>query len=118
MEVKKIIIIAIMLILALSTNVKSAEPEITANSVAVIDCIDGKILYSKNMDERLYPASLTKVLTAIIVVENCDMKQEITMTQSAINNVKSGYLTSNIKPGEVFTVESLTKSEFKVRPGS
>lgn len=107
MEVKKIIIIAIMLILALSTNVQSAEPEITANSVAVIDCIDGKILYSKNMDERLYPASLTKVLTAIIVVENCDMKQEITMTQSAINNVKSGYLTSNIKPGEVFTVEEL-----------
>ena len=73
----------------------------------VIDFIDGKILYSKNADEKLYPASLTKVLTAILVVEKCGLQDNVTINQSAIDKVESGYLTANLKTGEVFTVEQL-----------
>ena len=87
--------------------VQAKEPEITATSGMVIDCIDGKILYSKNADEKLYPASLTKVLTAILVVEKCGLQDNVTINQSAIDKVESGYLTANLKTGEVFTVEQL-----------
>ncbi len=107
MKVKKILILIAIAIMLLASSVKATEPEITATSAVVIDCIDGKILYSKNMDEKLYPASLTNVLTAILVVENCNMEDEVTISQSAIDNVQSGYLTANIKPGEILTVEQL-----------
>lgn len=107
MKFRKIIAISLFLIVMLCSVVYASEPEITATSAAVIDCIDGKILYSKNMDEKLYPASLTKVLTAILVVENCNMQDEVTISASAINNVQSGYLTAGIKEGEILTVEQL-----------
>ena len=86
---------------------KAKEPDITATSATVIDCIDGKILYSKNMDEQLYPASLTNVLTAILVVENCNLEDKVTISANAIRNVETGYLTANIKEGEIFTIEQL-----------
>lgn len=107
MRVKKILMIFAFFILVFCTDVFAETPEITATSGAVIDCIDGKILYSKNMDEKLYPASMTKVLTAILVVENCDMQDEVVISSKAINNVQSGYLTAGIKEGEILTVEEL-----------
>lgn len=107
MKIKKIVLIVMFIMLMFCGTVNAEEPEITATSATVIDCLDGKILYSKNMDEKLYPASMTKVLTAILVVENCNMKDEVTISQSAINNVQSGYLTANIKAGEILTVEQL-----------
>lgn len=107
MKLRKILIIVACLIAILMPCVQANEPEITATSGMVIDCIDGKILYSKNADEKLYPASLTKVLTAIIVVEKCGLQDNVTINQSAIDKVESGYLTANLKTGEVFTVEQL-----------
>lgn len=107
MKSRKILIIVLCLIALLTPCVKAKEPEITATSGMVIDCIDGKILYSKNADEKLYPASLTKVLTAILVVEKCGLQDNVTINQSAIDKVESGYLTANLKAGEVFTVEQL-----------
>lgn len=107
MRIKRILLVFIITILTFTTTVSAQTPEITATSGIVIDCIDGKILYEKNMNEKLYPASMTKVLTAIIVVENCNMQDEVTISKSAINNVQSGYLTANIKEGEILTVEQL-----------
>jgi len=107
MNLRKILLICIFFLIVLCTTVNAETPEITATSGAVIDCIDGKILYSKNMDEKLYPASMTKVLTAILVVENCEMQDEVTISKTAINSVQSGYLTANIKEGEILTIEQL-----------
>ena len=50
---------------------------------------------------------LTKLLTALLVVENCDMNEEVVISQNAINKVQSGYLTANIKAGEILKVEQL-----------
>lgn len=107
MKIKKILLVLAFLILIMQSIVNAETPEITATSAVVIDCIDGKILYGKNMDEKLYPASVTQVLTAIVVIENCDMQEQVTVSQNAISNVQTGYLTANIKDGEVLTVEQL-----------
>lgn len=107
MNVKKVLMLFIIIFLICIGNVKAAEPEITATSATVIDCIDGKFLYSKNAEEKLYPASLTKVLTAIVVVENTNLQDEVTISNTAIKNVESGYLTSNLEVGEILTVEQL-----------
>ncbi len=107
MKLLKVIILFIFLFVISMPIVYAEEPPITATSAAVIDCIDGKILYNKNMDEKLYPASLTKILTAILVVENCDLQDVATVSQHAIDSVEYGYLTANIKAGEQLTVEQL-----------
>ena len=87
MRIRKILILLVLFTVILVPGVNAVEPEITATSATVIDCIDGKILYSKNMDEKLYPASLTNVLTAILVVENCNLEDKVTISANAIRNV-------------------------------
>ena len=67
----------------------------------------GQILYERNSNEKLYPASITKVLTAIVAVENCSLDERVTISQSAIDSVEEGYVTSNLKVGEELTVEEL-----------
>ncbi len=107
MRIKRILLVFILLIITFTTIVNAETPEITATSGVVIDCIDGKVLYEQNMNEKMYPASMTKILTAILVIENCNIQDEVTISKSAINNVQSGYLTANIKEGEILTVEQL-----------
>ena len=107
MRVKKIVLVFLLFLIIITGKVYADMPEITATSAAVIECIDGKIIYSKNVDEKVYPASLTKVLTAIMVVENCELQEEVVVSENAINKVQAGYLTSGIKPGEKLTVEQL-----------
>ena len=67
----------------------------------------GQILYERNSDERLYPASLTKILTAIVVMENADLSQTATISEAALNSVEYGYVTSNLKSGDTLTIEEL-----------
>lgn len=67
----------------------------------------GQILYERNSNEKMYPASLTKVLTAIVVMEHCNLDEKVTVSQTAIDSVEYGYLTANLKAGETFTVEDM-----------
>lgn len=80
---------------------------ITAESVVLIDSISGKILYSKNKDELKYPASTTKILTAILTIENCNLDDVITASSTAINSIPSGYSNAAIQVGEKLTVKEL-----------
>lgn len=76
MKIKKIFIILLctFLILIPFGNVLSADivnqPSISADASIVIDNKTNKILYSKNENKKMYPASTTKILTAILVIEN------------------------------------------------
>lgn len=67
----------------------------------------GQILYERNSNKILYPASLTKILTAIVVMEHCNLEDIVTVNQSAIDSVEYGYVTANLQAGETFTVEDL-----------
>ena len=50
-----------------------AEPQIQAQGAVVIDTATGQILYGKNANTKYYPASITKLMTALLVIENCDL---------------------------------------------
>lgn len=67
----------------------------------------GQTLYERNSDTQLYPASLTKVLTAIVIMEHCNLEDSVTVNQTALDSVEYGYTVINLKAGEVFTVEEL-----------
>ena len=57
---------------------ESEVPDVTAKAVLVMDLTTGDILYENNADERMYPASITKILTGIIVIENVSLGATLT----------------------------------------
>ena len=76
-----------------------------------MDANPGAIVYAKNEHQELYPASLTKIMTALLVVEAIDkgqlsLDQEVTAS-STIESLDTDGSTANIKPGEIMTVEQL-----------
>ena len=77
--------------------------DVSATAAVLMDCGNGQILYEKNADKRMLIASTTKILTALVVLENCGMQQEVTVLPGHMAEGSSMYL----KPGEKMTVESL-----------
>ncbi len=69
--------------------------------------IHGKTLYEKDAYSATYPASTTKILTAILVLENCDLNEEVAASFEAINSVYAGGTTASIQENEKFTVRDL-----------
>ncbi len=68
----------------------------------------GKVLYEKNTYDTAYPASLTKMLTAIVVMENCNLTDIVTYDEDkALEGIQSGYITSNLDDGEQATIEQM-----------
>ena len=74
-------------------------------SAILMEVDTGTILYSKNINEPLYPASTTKLMTALLVVENCQMDEVVTFSDSAIDNTEWGSSRIGIMKGEQLTVE-------------
>lgn len=73
----------------------------------LMDMDSGKILYNKNAYERSYPASTTKIMTAILTLEHCELTDTAIASHSAIYDVPSGYSNANIIEGEELTIEQL-----------
>ena len=80
-------------------------PSIEGQSAVLMDAVTDSVLYSKNADEKLYPASITKIMTALLACENLDMNDTITMSQEAAYGIESGSSSIYAETGEVFTVE-------------
>ena len=74
-----------------------------ATSAVAVDASNGRVLFSKEPDRKIYPASTTKVMTALLTLENLDMDQEVTVTKSCMVGETSIYL----EDGETLTVREL-----------
>ena len=79
-------------------------PELGAEAAYLLEASTGTVLYAKNMDERLYPASTTKILTCLIAVENCSMDEIITFSHDAVFSLESGSSNIGIDPGQSMTL--------------
>ena len=112
MKVKKILLILIFIFFIIGgINFSFADeqnnvPSINGASAILIDNRTNKVLYSKNEDSKMFPASTTKIMTAIITLENCSLDEQATASFDAVN-IPEGYATADIKIGETFTVEQL-----------
>ena len=93
-------------------NARADKFEVDARAALLIDVATGETLYEKEAHTRNYPASITKVMTALLTLEAVDagrlrMDQEITAQESAFENLAADGSTANIKAGETMTVENL-----------
>ena len=84
-----------------------SSPNVYAPSCILMDLNTGKILFSKNANDKMYPASTTKVMTAILTLENCKLTDIVTVTHDAVYSVPSGYSIANLFEGEQLSVEQL-----------
>ncbi len=111
--IRKVLILTLMIILFLQITLFAKEinqeefSDITAPNMMIVETNTGKILYQKNIDEKIYPASITKLMTAILVVENCELDEIVTISENAVISVPSGYVNANLQVGEELTVEDL-----------
>ena len=77
---------------------------IEAEGGILVDASSGCVLYGKNIHERYYPASITKILTALIVIERCNLDDTITFSYDAVHNVENGSTSAGYGVGDRITV--------------
>ena len=80
-------------------------PKVYGNSAIVMDMNSGAILYGKKMDEQHYPASITKLLTVLIALENSSLDDEVLFSQESIDILRSDYASIGMRPGEILSME-------------
>lgn len=89
------------------TNDNSDDLNIYSDAAILIDSKTGTILYSKASEEEMYPASTTKILTAILALEKCNLDDTVTVSKSAISSIPSGYSSAYLSEGEKISVNDL-----------
>ncbi len=77
---------------------------IQAEGGIVMDADTGTVLYGKNAHTPYYPASITKILTALIVIERCDLDEMVTFSHNAVYNVEEGSKSAGLDEGDVLSV--------------
>ena len=80
-------------------------PAVTAAGAVVMDADSGTVLYAKNPDMRLYPASITKVMTALLAYENLQMSDTVTFSENAVFGIEPGSSNIGLDVGESITVD-------------
>lgn len=85
-----------------SDNLKTYCP-----SCILIEANTGKILYEKNSNDVRFPASTTKIMTAILTVENCNLDDVTTVSHNAVYSIPYDYTHASLKEGEELTIEQL-----------
>lgn len=104
---KKILIFVILFIVLINNYVFADELRLNATSAILVEVSTGRIIYERNSTEKKYPASITKIMTAILVLENCKLEDMVTVSESALSNIPSGYVTCDLIAGEEISVENL-----------
>ena len=80
-------------------------PAVSAQSAIVMDVDSGAVLYAKNIDEKMYPASTTKIMTCLLAVENAQMNENIEFSYDAVFGVPRDGSNMGIDVGEILPME-------------
>ena len=111
---KKISYLYIVLLFLFNFQTVKANIEIKASTAILQDYLSGKILYEKDPDQQIYPASMTKIMTTIIAFElikkgDLDLDDKFFVTENAWRLSKSGYSSMFIMVGDEVSVENLLR---------
>ena len=78
---------------------------VNAQGAILMDADTGTVLWGQNIHNQYYPASITKVMTALLVIENCNMDDMVTFSHNAVFNVESGSSNAGINEGDKLSVK-------------
>lgn len=109
-----ILIISIFLLCVIIESIASSTIEVNSSSLNIYSPIcllmekeTGDILYEKNARDKIYPASTTKILTAILVLEKCYLNEKVKVSSTAISSVPTSYTTAELQVGEELSIQDL-----------
>ena len=71
-------------------------PEVGSVSAIVMEANTGAILYEKNVHEKLYPASITKILTGLIAIENNSLSETVTFSKDAVYKIEGTHIARDV----------------------
>lgn len=104
---RKIFCFLAMFFILLNNFCFAVEPNITSGSALLVEESTGKILYEKNAYEKMYPASTTKIMTAILVLENCNLNDMATVSHNAVYSLPPAYVTAHLVEDEQISIDDL-----------
>lgn len=99
------ILLVLGCLLSLASPTARAELNLASEAAILMDAATGQVLYEKNMHQRMYPASITKVMTAMLALEVLPAGQTLTVSQSAVYAVPRTSSHISLQPGEQITLE-------------
>ncbi len=110
---KKLQIITITLTLAINASISPVQgqetqlspDEIIAETAIVMDAETGDIYFDKKMNRQMYPASITKLMTALLVLENISMTDQVLFSETAVKSLEYGSSSIGIRVNEILTVD-------------
>ena len=83
-------------------------PAIGAQAAILMDANTGSILYAKNIHEKLYPASITKLLTTYIAMKECELDEMVTFSEDAVHSIKWWEdANMGVYPGSILPMEEV-----------
>lgn len=96
-----VVLLAVMVLPASAQGILNLASE----TAVLIDADTGQVLYSKDMDRKMYPASITKVMTGMLALENLMEDTVLTVSQTAVNAVPRTSSHIGLAPGEQMTLD-------------
>ena len=82
-----------------------AKPVVEAESAILYDVTHDRFLFEKDADSKRYPASITKILTALLVLEHAGLNETVTYSKNAVTKLESGAVTLSLKEGDKVSVK-------------
>lgn len=82
-----------------------AGPSIFAETAILMDASTGTILYDKKCNKKMYPASITKIMTALLTIENCSLDEKVTFSENAVYSLNYDDANIACQVGEQMTVK-------------
>lgn len=107
---RKIFLILIIILITFQTISFADEVSISSKAGILVEVSTRRIIYEKRSTEKMWPASTTKIMTAILVLENCNLDDIVKVNQSALDDIPSGYVTCDLQAGEELSVNDLLKA--------
>ena len=109
------IFLCFVLMINTITNVQAVEPsqienwpmapETACGGAVLIETDTGTVLYSKNMNQRFYPASTTKILSTLVAMEHAKLDEKVDFSTEAVFSIEQGSSNMGMDVGQQITME-------------
>ena len=98
-------VLCCLMILAAARPARAeGELQLASQTAVLMDADTGVVLYEKNMHDTMYPASITKIMTAMLAIQHLEPEQVLTVSQTAVNAVPRTSSHISLQAGERLTV--------------
>ena len=89
---------------------ETEDASITSEASLLVDASTGEVIYADNVYERLYPASITKIVTALVTLKYANLSDTVTISKNAANVTTPGAKLCGFKEGDTIQLEALLNS--------